>query len=79
MEFKIMTRESLSDTEQRYWHFILSYESDKGYVPALGQIAEEFGISKQGASYRVDKLAAKGYLEKFDRWVGINYRIVEVK
>ena len=72
-------RPQLSETEERYWHFILSYDTDFGFVPSLSQIAEHFDlVSRAGAHYWVQKLVAKGYLEKLKKPVDVNYRIVEL-
>jgi SOS-response transcriptional repressor LexA len=46
-------------------NFITTHRRNEGYPPALSQIAQHFGISKDAARQCVDVLIDEGHLQRF--------------
>lgn len=55
---------SLTPKQQQVSHFIASFTSQKGYAPALREIAEEFGFTVPTAQHYLETLEKKGVIRR---------------
>ena len=52
------------DTDRSIIAFIQVYQAEHGYSPSLEEIGKEFGMTKQGADWRVRALLEAGVLHR---------------
>ena len=60
-----MARDTLTESQQRIYDFLVSYQTGKGYIPSYDEICDHFGFkSKKAVFDHLERLERKGYIKR---------------
>jgi predicted transcriptional regulator len=69
----------VNDTNKKTYQFILNFLMSKGRYPKHWEIGKEFGITRQAAKQRLQRMDKEGYLVKGQTNTLRNFRLLEIE
>jgi len=66
----------MSPVQQKIYNFILKYREKHGFVPSIGAIAKQYGVTTQTIQQVLTILTKKGYIKRSKYIPRGNYEVI---